>query len=70
MENLFGLLKSELLYLREFSSMEKFRIEPEKYIDYSNNRRIKVKLNDNKPVTFLAVMWILILESDLILLMN
>lgn len=43
MDNFFGLLKSELLYLREFSSMEEFRIELEKYIDYYNNKRIKVK---------------------------
>ena len=32
MENFFGLLKSELLYLREFSSMEEFKIELGKYI--------------------------------------
>ncbi len=30
MENFFGLLKSELLYLQEFHSMEEFRIELEK----------------------------------------
>lgn len=35
MENFFGLLKSELLYLQEFRSMEEFRIELEKYIDFS-----------------------------------
>ena len=44
MENFFGLLKSELLYLREFSSIEEFRVELEKYIDYYNNKRIKNKL--------------------------
>lgn len=43
-ENFFGLLKSELLYLREFSSMEEFRIALERYIDYYNNKRIKAKL--------------------------
>ena len=43
MENFFGLLKSELLYLREFSSLEEFQIELEKYIDYYNNKRIKSK---------------------------
>jgi transposase InsO family protein len=37
MENFFGLLKSELFYLREFSSIEEFKIELEKYIDYYNN---------------------------------
>lgn len=34
MENFFGLLKSELLYLREFSSMDDFKNELVKYIDY------------------------------------
>lgn len=34
MENFFGLLKSELLYLQKFTSMEPFRKELEEYIDY------------------------------------
>lgn len=52
MENFFGLLKSELLYLREFSSMEEFRIELERYIDYYNNKRIKSKLKGLSPVEY------------------
>lgn len=32
MENFFGLLKSELLYLRQFSSLEEFKLELENYI--------------------------------------
>ncbi|NLA53450.1 MAG: IS3 family transposase, partial [Clostridiales bacterium] len=44
MENFLGLLKSELLYLRSFDSMEHFRIELIRYIDYYNNDRIKLKL--------------------------
>lgn len=52
MENFFGLLKSELLYLREFSSMEEFRIELERYIDYYNNKRIKAKLKGLSPVEY------------------
>ena len=51
-ENFFGLLKSELLYLREFDSMEEFRIELEKYIDYYNNKRIKAKLKGLSPVQY------------------
>ena len=42
-ENFFGLLKSELLYLQEFQSMEHFKQELVEYLDYYNNRRIKVK---------------------------
>ena len=44
-ENFFGLLKSELLYLQEFQSTEQF-VE---YLDYYNNRRIKAKRKDLPP---------------------
>ena len=49
MENFFGLLKSELLYLQEFDSMEQFRQELIDYLDYYNNKRIKVKLKGLPP---------------------
>ena len=52
MENFFGLLKSELLYLRVFTSMEEFRIELKKYIYYYNNKRIKSKLKGLSPVQY------------------
>ena len=39
-ENFFGLLKSELLYLQGFDSMEEFRVELERYIDYSAKKQI------------------------------
>ena len=52
MENFFGLLKSELLYLRDFASMDEFIIELEKYIDYYNNKRIKSKLKGLSPVQY------------------
>lgn len=52
MENFFGLLKSELLYLREFNSIDEFRIELDKYIDYYNNKRIKCKLKGLSPVQY------------------
>lgn len=52
MENFFGLLKSELLYLREFSSIDEFIVELEKYIDYYNNKRIKGKLKGLSPVQY------------------
>lgn len=52
MENFFGLLKSELLYLQDFESIEDFRMKLEEYIDYYNNRRIKGKLKGMSPVEF------------------
>ena len=48
-ENFFGLLKSELLYLQEFRSMEHFKQELIDYLDYYNNRRIKAKLKGLPP---------------------
>ena len=52
MENFFGLLKSELLYLREFESLDEFKTELIKYIDYYNNKRIKSKLKGLSPVQY------------------
>ena len=49
MENFFGHLKSELLYLQEFESMEHFKSELIEYIDYYNNRRIKARLKGLPP---------------------
>ena len=49
MENFFGLLKSELLYLQKFKSMEHFKAELMEYLDYYNNRRIKAKLKGLPP---------------------
>ena len=49
MENFFGLLKSELLYLQEFESMEHFKRELLDYLDYYNNHRIKAKLKGLPP---------------------
>ena len=49
MENFFGLLKSELLYLQKFKSMEHFKLELLDYLEYYNNRRIKAKLKGLPP---------------------
>ena len=49
MENFFGLLKSELLYLQKFDSLEHFKQELVDYLDYYNNRRIKTKLKGLPP---------------------
>ena len=51
-ENFFGLLKSELLYLQKFDSMEHFKQELIDYLDYYNNRRIKAKLKGLPPAIY------------------
>jgi transposase InsO family protein len=51
-ENFFGIMKSELLYLQQFSDIEVFKRELRKYINYYNNDRIKLKLNGKSPVQY------------------
>ena len=51
-ENFFGLLKTELFYLEKFDSIEQLEKAIVDYIDYYNNRRIKLKLNGLSPVQY------------------
>ncbi|RNB78755.1 IS3 family transposase, partial [Brevibacillus fluminis] len=51
-ENFFGILKSEFLYMQEFENVEHFKQELAKYIDYYNNQRIKIKLKGLSPVQY------------------
>lgn len=51
-ENFFGILKSEFLYLKEFESIEHFKQELEQYIDYYNQKRIKTKLKGMSPIQY------------------
>lgn len=48
-ENFFSLLKSELLYLQEFDSMDHIKQELISYLDYYNNHRIKAKQKGLPP---------------------
>ena len=51
-ENFFGLLKTELLYLQEFTLVKHFISELEDYIEWYNTKRIKLKLMDMSPVEY------------------
>jgi transposase InsO family protein len=51
-ENFFGILKTELLYLQKFESPEHFKSELIDWLDYYNNRRTKEKLFDLAPSQF------------------
>ena len=44
MESFFGSMKSELLYLENFTSMDQFKSALKEYIRYYNNDRIKLRL--------------------------
>ena len=52
MENFFGHLKSELLYIQKFNSIDHFLSELHDYIHYYNNDRIRLKLNGLSPVNY------------------
>ena len=54
MENFFGLMKNELLYINKFSSIEDFEEELRKYIWWYNNKRIKLRLKGTSPVQYRA----------------
>ncbi|MBQ0075978.1 MAG: IS3 family transposase [Bacteroidales bacterium] len=53
MENFFGLMKKELLYVNQFESIDQFKVELQRYIKYYNNDRIKLRLKMS-PVQYRA----------------
>ena len=55
MENFFGLMKNELLYLQEWESIDQFKNALREYIRYYNNDRIKLRLKGKSPVQYRAL---------------
>jgi len=53
-ENFFGILKSELFYLKKYSSINQLKQEIIEYIDYYNNERIKLNLKGMSPIQYRA----------------
>lgn len=51
-ENFFGVLKSEFFYREEFRSIETFQIKLIDYINWYNNKRMKLKLNGLSPIEY------------------
>ena len=51
-ENFFGLLKSELLYLQEFESMEHFTLELENIFTITITNVLRLKLKGLSPVEY------------------
>ena len=52
MENFFGLMKNELLYLHDWNSVQEFEQALMNYIHYYNNQRIKLRLKGKSPVQY------------------
>ncbi len=53
-ENFFGILKSELFYLKKYKSIDQLKKEINEYIIYYNNDRIKANLNKMSPIQYRA----------------
>lgn len=53
-ENFFGIIKSELFYLKKYDSIEELKKDIEEYIRYYNNERIKLNLKGMSPVKYRA----------------
>ena len=51
-ENFFGILKSELFYLKKYKSIDQLKTEINEYIIYYNNDRIKSNLNKMSPIKY------------------
>jgi transposase InsO family protein len=52
MESFFGVLKSEMFYKQQFSTVEEFEIAIHDYIHYYNHKRVKGKLKGLSPVKY------------------
>jgi len=53
-ENFFGILKSELFYLKRYRSINELEKEIKEYIHYYNYDRIKLNLNGMSPIQYRA----------------
>lgn len=52
MENFFGTLKSETIYIENPSSIEELENQIHEYIHYYNHERIQIKLKGLSPIQF------------------
>ena len=55
MENFFGLMKSELLYLQRWDTIDDFEAALDEYIKYYNNDRIKLRLDGKSSAQYRAL---------------
>lgn len=53
-ENFFGTLKSEMFYLKKYTSIDELKNDIKEYIRYYNNDRIKLNLNGMSPIKYRA----------------
>jgi putative transposase len=53
-ENFFGILKSELFYLKKYHCVDQLKKEIKEYINYYNHDRIKLNLKGMSPIQYRA----------------
>jgi len=53
-ENFFGILKSELFYLKKYKSINKLKKDIDNYIHYYNHERISLSLKGMSPIQYRA----------------
>ena len=53
-ETFFGILKSELFYLKKYTSTDQLKKQIKEYINYYNNDRSKSNLNKMSPIKYQA----------------
>lgn len=53
-ENFFGTIKSEMFYLKKYSSINELKNDIKEYIRYYNTDRIKLNLNGMSPIKYRA----------------
>ncbi|WP_443947044.1 IS3 family transposase [Pedobacter sp. AW1-32] len=53
-ENFFGILKSELFYIKKYDSIDQLKKEIKEYINYYNHDRIKLNLKGMNPIQYRA----------------
>ena len=52
MEGFWGILKSEMYYLRQFHTFEELKKAIDEYIDFYNTRRLQAKLKGLAPLAY------------------
>ena len=53
-ENFFGIIKSELFYLKKYHEIDELNRDIKNYIEYYNNDRIKLNLKGMSPIKYRA----------------
>lgn len=53
-ENFFGIIKSELFYLKKYGTVDELKNDIDDYIKYYNKDRIKLNLNGMSPIQYRA----------------